>query len=216
MKKYRINEIFYSLQGEGIHTGTSNVFIRFAGCNLQCDMEPGLKSPGGFVCDTDFKYGVWMTADEILQEIVRLAPKCFRVILTGGEPALQVDRTLLQAMHNRDYHVAIETNGTIELPKWPGCEEDRSLYAHMIDWITLSPKVPYAHLKQRVANEVKYVMTAGQSLPEMEVRAEYYLLSPAFDGNEIDKAAVDWCIQLVKENTIWRLSTQDHKIWGIR
>ena len=111
---YRINEIFYSLQGEGANSGTPAVFVRFAGCNLHCPF-----------CDTDFDTYTEMTAEEILDEIGQY-PADF-VVLTGGEPSLQVDDALVDAMHSRDLVIAVETNGTHPLPD-------------NIDWVTVSPK----------------------------------------------------------------------------
>lgn len=197
-QRYIVNEIFYSLQGEGVRAGTANLFLRFTGCNQTCRKETH-----GFDCDTEFASGRPMTLDEIVAEFRRLAPNCVWVILTGGEPALQVDRTLIGGLHAAGYKLAIETNGSIELP--PG-----------IDWITVSPKVAEHAIRQRVAHEVKYVRTCGQAIPQTVVQAEHKLISPAFDGNDLDPRTLEWCIRLVKENPDWRLSTQMHKTWGIR
>jgi organic radical activating enzyme len=125
------------------------------------------------------------------------------VVLTGGEPALQVDRELIDAFHAARYRLAIETNGSRELP--PG-----------IDWVTVSPKVAEHALRQRSAHEVKYVRGYGQAIPQTVVQAEHYLISPAFDGPKVDARTLDWCIQLVKENPPWRLSVQQHKLWKVR
>lgn len=123
---YRINEIFYSVQGEGRNTGRGSVFVRFAGCNLQCQREPGPLSPGGFDCDTDFSGGREMELPEILQQIDHLTERVknhseIPVIFTGGEPALQLDEALLASVWSADhsrrkYLPQIETNGTQELP----------------------------------------------------------------------------------------------------
>jgi len=101
------------------------------------------------------------------------------------------------------WRLAIETNGSIELP---------SGFA----WVTVSPKVAEHLICQKVADEVKYVRGYGQTLPETVVRSDHKLVSPVFNGSEIDEAALEWCIGLVKENPEWRLSPQYHKLWKIR
>lgn len=198
MERYRINEVFYSLQGEGVRAGTPNLFLRFSRCNLLCQV-----ASHGFDCDTEFESGVWMTIPEIVVELRSLGPRCDWVVLTGGEPALQVDPELIEVLHGEGFKLAIETNGTLALP--PG-----------LDWITVSPKVPEPALKQRTAHEVKYVRAAGQPLPETVVQAEHYLLSPAFASDGLPPANLEWCIQLCRDNPPWRLSVQQHKGWGVR
>jgi 7-carboxy-7-deazaguanine synthase len=198
MDRYRVNEIFYSLQGEGVRAGTPNLFLRFSRCNLACTVETH-----GFDCDTEFESGRWMTPAEILAEFRQLSSACDWVILTGGEPALQVDRELIDALHEAGYKLAIETNGSLELPEG-------------IDWITVSPKVAEHAIRQRRANEVKYVRGHGQAVPQTVVEAGHYLISPAFEGMEVDPRALDWCIRLCKENPPWRLSVQQHKLWRVR
>jgi len=195
---YLVNEIFYSLQGEGVRAGTANLFLRFARCNLACTVESH-----GFDCDTEFESGRRLTLAEIAAELRSLAPACGWVILTGGEPALQVDRELIDGLHAAGYRLAIETNGSRELPP-------------EIDWITVSPKVAEHALRQRTAHEVKYVRGYGQAIPATVVQAEHYLISPAFDGDAVDPRALDWCIRLVRENPGWRLSLQQHKLWRVR
>jgi len=201
---YRINEVFYTLQGEGVRAGTPNVFVRFSGCNLECKVEPGPKSPGGFDCDTEFMSGRTLTLAELMSEINDASFTCQSVVLTGGEPALQVDSELVHALHDAKYHVAIETNGSLPI-KPP------------VDWITVSPKVAEHAIRQVDADEVKYVRAAGQAIPRPSCMAEYKLISPAFepDGTVLPET-LRWCIQLVKENPQWRLSVQQHKAWKIR
>jgi organic radical activating enzyme len=198
MKSYLVNEIFYSLQGEGARAGTPNLFLRFSKCNVACTKETH-----GFDCDTEFESGRRMTLEEIVEELRRLAESCEWVILTGGEPALQIDRELIDDLHEAGYKLAIETNGSVELP--PG-----------LDWITVSPKVAEHAIRQRHADEVKYVRGYGQGIPKTVVEASYRLISPAFDGPEVDERTLRWCIQLVKENPPWRLSVQQHKHWNVR
>lgn len=199
MKRYMVKEIFYSLQGEGVRAGTANVFVRFAGCNLACSL-----AKEGFDCDTDFAGGTAMTAREILNEMHRAARlvECDWCILTGGEPALQVDDHLISQLKDEDWKIAIETNGTRCLPDG-------------IDWVCVSPK-PHTIIEQRSADEVKFVLDAGMTPPETSFSADHILVSPAHDGDKPRPGALDWCIQLVKDNPDWRLSVQQHKQWGVR
>lgn len=222
MKTYRVNEIFYSLQGEGVRAGTAALFLRFSGCNLQCRVETH-----GFDCDTEFVSGRSLTLEQIIAALreaegVRnplppggpegashkgfLTPSphaCEWIILTGGEPGLQVDRELIDGLHAAGFKLAIETNGSVELPDG-------------LDWITVSPKVAEHAIRQRTANEVKYVRAYGQAIPRTVVTAEHKLISPAFSGDTLHSKTLEWCIQLVKENPGWRLSVQQHKYWVIR
>jgi len=198
VETYLVNEIFYSLQGEGVRAGTANLFLRFSRCNLACRTETH-----GFDCDTEFESGRRMAISEILTEMRALSAPCRWVVLTGGEPALQVDGALIDAFHAEGYLLAIETNGSVALP--PG-----------IDWVTVSPKVAEHALRQRTAHEVKYVRGVGQAIPKTVVEAEHYLISPAFEGEEVDPRTLDWCIRLVRENPPWRLSVQQHKLWRVR
>lgn len=198
MERYLVNEIFYSLQGEGVRAGTPNLFLRFARCNLTCRVETH-----GFDCDTEFESGRRMALPEILEEMRTLSAACRWVVLTGGEPGLQVDRELIDTLHAAGYRLAVESNGSVLLPAG-------------IDWVTVSPKVAEHALRQRTAQEVKYVRGFGQAIPQTVVEAEHYLISPAFDGPEVDPRTLDWCIRLVRENPPWRLSVQQHKLWQVR
>jgi len=325
VKTYRVNEIFYSRQGEGVRVGTLNLFLRFTGCNLTCMQETH-----GFDCDTEFASGRDLTLDQIIAALAEClddanasnrddpsacrddastyrnktstsgrvrcadhlanregsaqtvraadrfapspsqregwgegsnaardpvrnadptkaesAPRRVRtadhlplptskseadqggslnglpvgfnsardsahnpdptnwIILTGGEPALQVDDDLIGALHAAGYKLAIETNGSIALPDG-------------IDWITVSPKVAEHAIRQRVADEVKYVRGYGQAIPKTVVNAKHKLISPAFDGNTLPEKTLAWCEQLVRDNPEWQLSMQMHKVWGVR
>ena len=136
---YRVNEIFYSLQGEGFWTGTPMVFVRFSGCNLRCPF-----------CDTDHLEGRPMQAEEIVQA-VRSTGSCKRVCLTGGEPLLQLDRELVDALHQAGYTLHLETNGTRPVPEG-------------VDWVTLSPKEDFVSGGKVVlerADELKLVLAPG-------------------------------------------------------
>jgi len=198
MKTYQVNEIFYSLQGEGLRAGTANVFLRFSGCNQACTLETV-----GFECDTDHSAAREMTLPEIIAELRAAGPGCEWVLLTGGEPALQVDRELIDGLHNAGYRLAIETNGSIELPAG-------------LDWITVSPKIPEEAIRQRFAHEIKYVRACGQPIPSTTVQAEHRLISPAFAGKTLDPRTFDWCVHLVRDNPGWRLSVQLHKLLNIQ
>ncbi len=203
-KEYRINEIFYSLQGEGVRAGTPNVFIRFSGCNLACDIEPGPRSPGQFACDTEFESGVWMDAGEILRKVRQLAPDCRSVIWTGGEPGLQLGQPLVDLFKSEKYFQAIETNGSVALPTG-------------LDWICCSPKVAEHALKLEAASEVKYVRNSHTGIPKPRIKADHYLISPAFEpGGRPSPDTLAWCISLCLANPPWRLSLQLHKIWNVR
>ena len=208
MSKYRINEIFLSPQGEGARQGDLSVFIRFTGCNLRCDIEPGPRSPGGFACDTEFMSGVRMSALEIVQRADELwgeqAVEPW-VVLTGGEPLLQVDAALVDLLHERGWKIQIETNGTRAVPDEWG-----------IDWLTVSPKVAEHALRQLKAHEVKYVRGFGQGLPKTRIQAMRRFISPAFDGNEPNPETLDWCERLCTGDSEWEVSVQMHKVWGVR
>lgn len=191
MKSYRVNEIFYSLQGEGANTGRPATFVRFSGCNLRCPF-----------CDTDFRSGTDMSGEEILQHLESY-PTRF-VVLTGGEPSLQVDDGLLHLLHQAGYTIAIETNGTHLLPDG-------------IDWITVSPKEGGTVVLTR-ANELK-VVYVGQEVEHYAatIDAPLHFLQPCSrqqDGVVTDnrEAVIDYCLQ----HPHWRLSLQTHKILNIQ
>lgn len=212
MKKYTVNEIFWSPQGEGMRAGEMSLFIRFTGCNLQCRMEKGKNSIGGFDCDTEFESGRKYTLKELAAAAMATVPMgtdWFKgnkawIVFTGGEPALQLDKDLVDAMHDNGFTCAIETNGS-------KCVDGIGL-----DWITVSPKIAEHAVRQMTANEIKYVRGYGQGLPSPSCTAKYKLISPAFNGLSIDRKVMEWCVQLVKENPQWRLSVQMHKFWKVR
>ena len=152
----KINEIFYSLQGEGYHTGTPAIFVRFSGCNLKCDF-----------CDTQHEEGKMMTDDEIIAEVKKYP--AVTVVLTGGEPSLWVDDELIDRLHQAGKYVTIETNGTRPLPA-------------AIDWVTCSPKQG-AKLAIDRMDEVK-VVYEGQDISIFELLpAEHFFLQPCSCNN---------------------------------
>ncbi|MDD4010372.1 MAG: 7-carboxy-7-deazaguanine synthase QueE [Fermentimonas sp.] len=189
-----VNEIFYSLQGEGGRTGQASIFIRLAKCNLTCSF-----------CDTDFERGVKMTLEEVLKEIDKF--NCKWIIWTGGEPALQLNEEVVSFFKEKGYLQAIETNGTKRLPAG-------------IDYITCSPKQNFELVKELIpeVDELRFPIQKGDSLPDISVlpKTNRYLLSPIFDNDKIIKENVDYCISLIKDNPIWALSLQTHKLIGIR
>jgi organic radical activating enzyme len=177
------------------------VFVRFAECNLRCTV-----ASAGFDCDTEFESGREMSLEEIMEQAERVSegngPQW--MLLTGGEPGLQVDVAFVDAAHSAGYKLAIETNGTAKLPDG-------------IDWICVSPKSAEHTLRQKTANEVKYVRCYGQEIPQPSVTAEHYLISPAFEPDwTVKQETLQWCIDLVRRNPGWRLSLQVHKVLGIR
>lgn len=210
---YAVKETFYTLQGEGAHSGRAAVFLRFAGCNLWSGREEGRASAICQFCDTDFvgtdgKGGgtfadPYALADHVVSkwQVDRPAGGRRFVVCTGGEPLLQVDSPLLDALQDRDFTVAVETNGTVTAPGG-------------IDWLTVSPKAG-APLVQTSGDELKLVFPQQGGAPERyeHLRFDRFLLQP-MDGPEYDesqKAAVDYC----KRNPRWQLSLQTHKYLGI-
>lgn len=187
----RVNEIFTSLQGEGYHTGTVATFVRLSGCNLRCPF-----------CDTDFTHGTEMSEEEIAGQIEMGA----MVVLTGGEPGLQVTESLIDRLHERGCYVTIETNGTQPLPQ-------------NIDWVTCSPKEGSRPVLGE-ADEVKVVYT-GQDVERWRerIRARHYFLQPC-DTTAMEHAdgtpTLSDTIGYVMAHPWWRLSLQTHKIIGIQ
>lgn len=191
----RVNEIFYSLQGEGYHTGTPATFVRFSGCNLKCPF-----------CDTDFKLSEEMS-DEDIVDAVKDNPSDF-VVITGGEPALQLTSSLVDKLHDAGKYVAVETNGTIKLPL-------------NVDWITVSPKKPYlgnvAELAYNRADEVKVVFDSIHDVDDYGIIASHYYLQPCDTGREEEnKEIISKCVEFIKKNPKWKLSLQTQKILNVR
>jgi len=186
------------LSFQGLRAGSPSIFLRFSGCNLQCNKEED-----GFDCDTEFVSGHKWSLVDLVKEFKEIAPQCDWIVLTGGEPTLQVDDELIDHFQTEGYKLAIETNGTRAVnPK--------------IDWITVSPKVAEHALKQKTAHEVKYVRSYGMGIPKSQVKAEHYFISPAFEGDHLPQKNLDWCVKLAKENQPWKLNVQMHKAWQVR
>lgn len=213
----KVNEIFYSLQGEGSRQGEPSIFIRLTGCDLTC----------GF-CDTEFESGAEMTVESILEYLKKMP--CKWIVWTGGEPALQITDEIIDYFHQAGYSQAIETNGNKKV-------------SIKLDLITLSPKVAEhviasnfkmftsEYLDSRNTSvcdsdddlpeiELKYVRHKGQmSLPVPAIRADYYFISPMFDGLNLNVENLKHCVSLIEdhadENIVWRLSIQLHKLLRI-
>ena len=188
--KYRINEIFYSLQGEGYHTGMPAVFVRFSGCNLRCPF-----------CDTEFADYREMDAEEIAEEIERLVPQGNAlplIVLTGGEPSLQADEALVARLHKTGMTICMETNGTHALPQG-------------IDWVTCSPKAG-SRVVLEEADELKIVLTDDYR-PEQwteQIKARHLFLQPCSCRNNAE------VVEYILSHPQWRLSLQTHKYLNIR
>jgi 7-carboxy-7-deazaguanine synthase (Cx14CxxC type) len=206
---YAVKEIFYTLQGEGTHTGRPAVFCRFTGCNLWSGREADRATADCQFCDTDFVGtdgeggGKFATADALADACARTAgaaPARF-IVLTGGEPMLQVDAALIDALHAHGFEIAIETNGTLPVPR-------------AIDWICVSPKAG-TDLKQRTGDELKLVYPQSGLDPQSIAGLSFThrFLQP-MDGPDVvrnTQAAIAYC----KEHPAWRLSLQTHKLLGI-
>jgi 7-carboxy-7-deazaguanine synthase len=207
---YAVKEIFYTLQGEGANAGTPAVFCRFAGCNLWSGREQDREKAECKFCDTDFVGtdgpggGKFATAEQLARACVNAAgdvegPRF--VVLTGGEPMLQVDAALVEALHLYGFTIAIETNGTMAVPR-------------EIDWICVSPKAG-TEIHQVSGDELKLVYPQAGLDPDffLDLDFEHRFLQP-MDGPNLPEntaLAVAYC----KSHPAWRLSVQTHKLIGI-
>lgn len=210
MASYAVKEIFLTLQGEGVQAGRAAVFCRFAGCNLWSGRESDRADAACTFCDTDFVGldgpggGRFPSAADLAAAIERAwaAGRERRFcVLTGGEPLLQLDRALLEALHERDFEVAVETNGTVEPPDG-------------IDWLAVSPKGA-APLRATRGSELKLVFPQADAPPDRFAALDFahFSLQP-MDGPELadnTARAVAYC----KAHPRWRLSLQTHKVLGI-
>ena len=211
---YSIKEVFYSLQGEGFHSGRPAIFCRFSKCNLWTGREEDRAEAVCQFCDTDFigtdgqNGGRFQNAEALCQHLLQFWPTDAKqhpfVVLTGGEPLLQVDQNLVDALHSHQFEIAVETNATKRPPE-------------NIDWLCVSPKAN-APLILDNGNEIKLVYPQANLMPEKVAHLEfdfYYLqpmddADPAVTQNNI-KQAVEYCLQ----HPQWQLSLQTHKLLGI-
>lgn len=197
---YRVKEIFYTLQGEGLNTGRAAVFCRFSGCNLWSGREEDRGSAVCTFCDTDFIGGDrYETAEDLAGAVTAKFPHDSNrfVVLTGGEPMLQVDKPLIDALKNRGFYVAIETNGTIPVTEG-------------IDWVTVSPK---SEIVVRLGDELKFVYPQNKWTPQdfAELNFKHFIIQPNDGAWGASKKAAEFCMN----NPKWRLMLQSHKVLGI-
>lgn len=211
---YSVKELFYTLQGEGVHAGRPAVFCRFTGCNLWSGREQDRAKAVCRFCDTDFRGtngeggGRYETATGLADEIASAwpQPKGTRrvrpfVVCTGGEPLLQLDTPLIDALHAHGFEIAVETNGTRPAPA-------------DIDWVCVSPKAS-APLRLTTGNELKLVYPQPDAMPERfaELDFAHFLLQP-MDGQDLARNTAE-AVQYCKHHPQWRLSLQTHKWLGI-
>ncbi|WP_286237692.1 7-carboxy-7-deazaguanine synthase [Neptuniibacter halophilus] len=208
---YSVKEIFYSLQGEGAQAGRASIFCRFSGCNLWSGREQDRADAVCDFCDTDFvgtdgqNGGKFSTAEQLCSYLKTFWPDNSGsrpyIIFTGGEPALQLDQTLVDCCHEQGFEVAIETNGTKPLPE-------------SIDWICVSPKADAEVIIQQ-GNELKLVYPQPLAKPEQFINLafEHFYLQP-LDGPAraiYTREVISYCLR----DPRWKLSLQTHKTLGI-
>jgi 7-carboxy-7-deazaguanine synthase (Cx14CxxC type) len=206
---YAVKEIFYTLQGEGAQAGRAAVFCRFAGCNLWSGREADRATAVCKFCDTDF-FGVdgvgggrFESAELLAEAVAQKWPGGGRrfVVCTGGEPLLQLDLALIEALHARGFEIAVETNGTLAAPDG-------------LDWVCVSPKAGAA-LVQRSGDELKLVYPQADGVPETFEGLSFrnFFLQP-MDGPS-RAANTELALKYCMDHPQWRLSLQTHKILGI-
>lgn len=206
---YAVKEIYYTLQGEGFHTGRPAVFCRFTGCNLWSGLEKDRATAICQFCDTDFHgtdgiNGGKYEADQLCQIILELWPDIKEpvyAVFTGGEPGLQIDDLLINTLHQNDIIIAIETNGTIQLPEG-------------IDWICMSPKAG-TEILQTKGSELKLVYPQTGIDPKNfeHFNFEHFYLQPLHSAS-LEEHTIQ-CTNYCRANPQWKLSVQTHKILGI-
>lgn len=209
---YSVKEIYYTLQGEGAHSGRSAVFLRFAGCNLWSGREAHRLEAVCRFCDTEFVGidgpggGKFADAAELTEAVAAAWPESEAVpyvVCTGGEPLLQLDSSLIDALHDAGFEIGVETNGTIAAPAG-------------IDWLCVSPK-GNARLAQTTGNELKLVFPQDESAAQPEnfrhLEFEHFFLQPldCEDRDVNTQKVIDYCLR----DPQWKLSLQVHKIVGI-
>jgi len=212
MPKYKIKEIYYTLQGEGAHTGRPAVFCRFSGCNLWSGREEDRSKAICQFCDTDFwgmdgENGGSYQADELAKKVKSLWPKDLEgsqpyVVCTGGEPLLQLDEKMIVAFHQVGFEVAVETNGTIKAPKG-------------LDWICMSPKANTEIILTK-GNELKLIFPQPGAEPPLfeNLEFEHFFLQPMDSPQAADNTAQTLAYCLAHPR--WRLSLQTHKMLDIK
>jgi 7-carboxy-7-deazaguanine synthase len=208
---YTVKEIFYTLQGEGAQAGRPAVFCRFSGCNLWSGREIDREEAVCRFCDTEFvgtdgpgggKFSSSRALADAIERSWGAAGKHRFVVFTGGEPLLQLDTSLIDAVHARGFEIAVETNGTLEPPSG-------------IEWICVSPKAG-APWRLKVGQELKLIYPQTGLLPDdiEELPFRHFWVQP-MDGPDRDRntaEAIDYCLR----NPRWRLGVQTHKLIGIR
>jgi len=205
-RSYKVNELFFSLQGEGHWAGHRVLFLRLAGCNMSCPY-----------CDTRHQDGEDVTLPALIERVDLLHDEhgVETVVVTGGEPFLQLDEALVKALgKDCGMVVHVETNGSLPPP------------SREIDWITVSPKVPYAQVVENFRSagidELKVVLAPGEQLHpfpwgDMDCeRAELQFVSPQFRGDVCPAESMEWAVKQVLDHPEWALTMQAHKIWGCR
>jgi 7-carboxy-7-deazaguanine synthase len=207
---YAVKEAFLTLQGEGVQAGSRAVFLRFAGCNLWSGREQDRATAHCNFCDTDFVGtdgpggGKFADAENLAAQVEALWGEGAEerlVVVTGGEPMLQLDEAIIDALHARGFRVAVESNGT--LPATPG-----------IDWLCISPKAG-TEVVQRTGNELKLVWPQqGIDPAELEQWHFGHFLVQPMDGPDL-KRSIKAAIELAMERPRWRLTLQAHKIVGL-
>ncbi len=208
---YSVKEVFLTLQGEGAQAGRAAVFLRFSGCNLWSGREQDREKSICKFCDTDFLGtdgpggGRFATAESLAAHVASFWPAGGRryVVCTGGEPALQLDGALVDALHHENFEIAIETNGTVALPEG-------------IDWVCVSPKAG-SRLVVGAGDELKLVYPQVESAAHPSVHAQldfaHFMLQPLDGPSAADNTAA--CIDYCLAHPQWRLSVQMHKFVGI-
>lgn len=189
----KVNEIFYSLQGEGHFAGTPAIFLRLSGCNLKCSF-----------CDTKHENGQEMTFANIVNEISKYPAK--HIVITGGEPSLQLDSDFIDLLHQYGYFIQVETNGTHFLPD-------------NVDWVTCSPK--YKSTVYKEVDELKVVFTGCNNNARLSkfssiIAQEYYLQPCDVQDAKRNAEILNDCIDYIKNNPQWKLSLQTHKIINVQ
>jgi 7-carboxy-7-deazaguanine synthase len=212
-KKYAVKEIYYTLQGEGAHSGRAAVFLRFAGCNLWSGLEKDRSIAICQFCDTDFwgtdgenggKYTAEALADKVIEIWYQNTKSIHKpyVVCTGGEPLLQLNTLLINTLHSNNIEIAIETNGTIEVPKG-------------VDWICMSPKANTEIIVAK-GNELKLVFPQLDAEPDKYTHLDFdnFYLQPMDNENQLKN--IQACIAYCSANPQWKLSLQTHKLVGLK